>query len=208
VAASTQLRGARAREAILKASQERFMADGLRGTSIEAIATQCGVSRPTVYAHFASKEDIFRTIVAELHDTRLDAMRAAAEPSAPIADRLYAALATRFVPFVEITVASVHGAELLDENSRVCGDITRSSRKRSLALLGELLSAAAAAGEISLHEAGVDAASAATMFYDAARGPKEDAAVTPQAYQRQLRRLVTVLSRGLGAQAARNPSKG
>jgi TetR/AcrR family transcriptional repressor of mexJK operon len=183
------------------------MADGLRRTSIEAIATQSGVSRPTVYAHFASKEDIFRTIVAELHDTRLEAMRAAVDPSSPIAERLYAALVGRFVPFVEILSASAHGVELLDETSRVCGDITRSSKARSLALLAELLSVADTAGEISLNEVGVDADSAATMFYDAAHGAKEDAAVTPQAYQRQLRRLVTVLSRGLGAQPARDPSK-
>jgi hypothetical protein len=40
---------------------------------------------------------------------------------------------------------------------------------------------------------------AATLFYDAALGAKEDAAVTPAAYRRQLRRLVSVLARGLGA---------
>jgi AcrR family transcriptional regulator len=159
------------------------------------------VARPTVYAHFASKEEIFRTIVSDLHDEHLQAMRAAIKPSAPVADRLYAALAGRFVPFVEITASSPHGEELLDENSRVCGDITRSSRDRSLRLLEELLVEADAAGEICLADADVNATSAATMFYDAARGAKDDAAVTAQAYRRQLKRLVVVLSRGLGASA-------
>jgi AcrR family transcriptional regulator len=208
VTASTQLRGARAREAILKTAGERFLADGLRRTSIEAIAAGSGVSRPTVYAHFSSKEEIFRTMVADLHDAGIEAMRAAIDPAAPIADRLYAALAGRFVPFVELTTASVHGAELLDETSRTCGDITRSSRERSLALLEELLSSADAVGEISLDEAGVDAGSAATIYYDAAHGTKEDPSITPQGYQRQLRRVVAVLSRGLGAQTARASSDG
>ena len=206
--ASTQLRGARARAAILDAGRARFSTDGFRRTSIEAIALESGVARPTVYAHFASKEEVFRTIVSELHDEYLQAMQDAVKPTAPVADRLYAALAARFVPFVEITASSPHGEELLDENSRVCGDITRSSRERSLRLLEELLIEADAGGEICLAAANVNATSAATMFYDAARGAKEDAGVTVQAYRRQLRRLVVVLARGLGATAEERRTRG
>lgn len=199
VSATPQLRGIRAREAILEAARGRFLTDGFRRTSIEAIAGDAGVTRPTVYAHFASKDEIFRTIVGELHDKQLAKMQASIKPSAPVADRVYAALVSRFIPFVEITTASPYGAELLDENSRVCGDITQSSRDRSLRVLATLLVDADAAGEIRLADADVTAASAATMFYDAARGAKEDATVSPAAYRRQLRRLVVVLSRGLGA---------
>jgi len=175
------------------------MADGLRRTSIEAIAAAAGVSRPTVYAHFASKDEVFRSIVTALHDERIAAMEAAINPSEEVADRLYAALAARFVPFVTLTASTAHGAELLDENSRVCGDINRSSRKRSLRVLERLLADADAAGRLDLADAGLSPANAATLFYDAARGAKEDATVTPAAYRRQLRRLVSVLARGLGA---------
>lgn len=195
----TPLRGAHAREAILKAAGERFMADGLRRTSIEAIAAAAGVSRPTVYAHFASKDEVFRTIVTDLHDEQLAAMEAAIDPAEEVADRLYAALVARFVPFVTLTASSPHGAELLDENSRVCGDINRSAHKRSLRTLERLLSDADAAGDLDLADAALSPAIAATLFYDAALGAKEDASVTPAAYRRQLRRLVTVLTRGLGA---------
>jgi TetR/AcrR family transcriptional repressor of mexJK operon len=199
----TPLRGTQARDAILAAAGERFMADGLRKTSIEAIATAAGVSRPTVYAHFASKDEVFRTIVTELHDERLAAMEAAIDPADTVADRVYAALVARFVPFVTLTATSPHGAELLDENSRVCGDINRSAHKRSLALLERLLAGADAAGELDLTAASLSPAIAATLFYDAALGAKEDAAVTPAAYRRQLRRLVAVIARGLGAADAR-----
>lgn len=199
--AGAQLRGDRARKAILEASGKRFLSDGYRATSIEAVASQAGVSRPTVYAHFASKEEIFRTIVSDLHDAQLEAMRAAVDPSAAVADRLYAALASRFVPFVELTTSSAHGAELLDENSRVCGDINRRSRERSLEFLTQLLADADAAAEISLVAADLDAASAASIFFDAANGAKGDASVEPEAYQRQLRRLVGVISRGLSIHA-------
>jgi len=193
----TPLRGTRARDAILEAAGERFMADGLRRTSIEAIAAAAGVSRPTVYAHFASKDEVFRTIVTELHDEQLAGMEAAIDPAAEVADRLYAALAARFVPFVTLTASTAHGAELLDENNRVCGDINRSAHKRSLRILERLLADADGAGQLDLAGAAVSPAQAATLFYDAARGAKDDAAVTPAAYRRQLRRLVTVLARGL-----------
>jgi len=196
---SGQLRGARAREAILTAAGHEFREAGFRRASIESISAAAGVSRPTVYAHFASKEDIFRTIVAALHDEQVDAMHKAVQPDAPIADQLYAVLAARFIPFVTIT-SSPHGAELLDENSRICSDITRNSRQRSTRLLRDLLSAADRAGALSLRDAGLSAATAADLVYDAARGAKEDATITPEVYRRQLRRLVNVLARGLGPQ--------
>jgi AcrR family transcriptional regulator len=175
------------------------MADGLRRTSIESIAARSGVSRPTVYAHFASKDEIFRTIVADLHDARLQAMREAAKTDAPVVDRLHGVLAARFVPFVELTTTSAHGAELLDETSRSCGDITRDSHEASLALLLEVLSAADAAGELGLSAVGVDPATAATIVYDAALGAKERPSLTARTYERHLRDLVRVVARGLGA---------
>jgi AcrR family transcriptional regulator len=199
--ATTQLRGARARAAILEAARRRFNEDGYRRTSIEAVATEARVARPTVYAHFGSKEEIFRTIVGELHDEHLAAMQVAAEAPGPVADRLYAALVARFVPFVKLTSSSPHGGELLDENSRVCGDIIGSAKARSLRILEELLAGADVAGEIRLADADVTASSAAKMLYDAAHGAKEEATVAVGAYRRQLRRLVRVLSRGLGAAA-------
>lgn len=199
---SAQLRGPRAREAILDAARRQFLELGYRRASIESISTAAGISRPTVYAHFASKQEVFRTIVAELHEERVSAMADAVAPGATIADQLYAVLAARFVPFVALTASSPHGAELLDENSRICGDITRDSRERSTRLLRELLLGADRAGTIRLGDVGLTPSTAADVIYDAARGAKEDAAITPQSYRSQLSRLVTVLARGLGADLA------
>jgi AcrR family transcriptional regulator len=198
-ASEGQLRGTRARDAIVDAARRQFLEVGFRRASIESISAAAGVSRPTVYAHFASKQEVFRTIVAQLHDERIRAMADAAVPDAPIADQLYAVLSARFAPFVALTASSPYGAELLDENSRTCGDITRDSRQRSTRLLRELLANADRAGTINLGDVGLTPATAADVIYDAARGAKEDATLTVQAYRRQLSRLVTVLARGLGA---------
>ena len=51
-------------EAIQQAAIGLFMADGIDRTSMDAIAAEAGVSKQTVYSHFNSKDDLFRSCVA------------------------------------------------------------------------------------------------------------------------------------------------
>lgn len=50
--------------AIKQAAVNLFMADGIERTSMDAIAAAAGVSKQTVYSHFRSKDDLFRSCVA------------------------------------------------------------------------------------------------------------------------------------------------
>ena len=52
------------REAILRAAGQIFDEQGYERTSIDAIAAKSGVSKPTIYNHFGSKEQLFRDHVA------------------------------------------------------------------------------------------------------------------------------------------------
>lgn len=194
------LRGARAREAVLAAAAELFSASGFRRASIEDLARTAGVSRPTVYAHFESKEDVFRELVRALHEEHLAGMEAAIDAGGALEDRLYRSLAARFGHFVELMSSSPHAQELLDENSKVCGDITRESRRRSLFLLRRLLEEAEAGGELDLARSGLSIPIAAAVIYDCADGAKEDdGSTTLPAYRRRLRQVVRALLGGLAA---------
>jgi AcrR family transcriptional regulator len=51
------------REAILDAALAVFVREGYERASIDAIAVAAGVSKPTVYAHLGSKEELFRTVM-------------------------------------------------------------------------------------------------------------------------------------------------
>ena len=51
------------RRLILDAATALFLAYGYDGTSMDDIATRAGVSKPTVYKHFADKERLFAEIV-------------------------------------------------------------------------------------------------------------------------------------------------
>lgn len=57
-----------ARELILKAATEAFVAHGYAGTSIDQIAAQAGVSKPTIYSHFEGKEQLFVAIMNQVCD--------------------------------------------------------------------------------------------------------------------------------------------
>jgi TetR/AcrR family transcriptional repressor of mexJK operon len=56
-------RSARKRRTILEAGAALFLVHGYRGTSMDEIAALAGVSKQTVYKHFADKENLFSEIV-------------------------------------------------------------------------------------------------------------------------------------------------
>ena len=51
------------RLAILEAARRLFLDQGYDGTSMDDVATEAGVSKPTVYRYFADKEQLFTEIV-------------------------------------------------------------------------------------------------------------------------------------------------
>lgn len=53
------------RAAILAAAKALFLREGYAGTSMEAVAIEAGVSKPTVYSHFANKDSLFSVAVQE-----------------------------------------------------------------------------------------------------------------------------------------------
>ncbi len=48
---------------IRRAASDLFLAHGLKGTSMDAVAQAAGVSKQTVYSHFGSKEDLFAAVI-------------------------------------------------------------------------------------------------------------------------------------------------
>src|SRR5579859_554202 len=61
-------RSARKRKLILDAATQTFLSHGYDGTSMDDVAAQAGVSKPTVYKHFADKERLFYAIVLATTD--------------------------------------------------------------------------------------------------------------------------------------------
>ena len=65
-------RSLRKRNAILHAAATVFLRQGYLGTSMDEIAALAGVSKQTVYKHFADKERLFVEIVTSIEDEILN----------------------------------------------------------------------------------------------------------------------------------------
>jgi len=186
------------REAILAAAYVQLMRYGYRRTAMEDIARELGLSRASLYRHFANKEEIFRSLAEGLHDDAVAAAEAALKAPGPIADRVRDALEAKSVRFLEVVHGSPHGAELVDETSRLCGELAARSEARVQKLLTDALRAAARAGEIDLGAAGLSAVSAAELLVLAATGLKHgDGDI--DAFRTRLAAMVRVFFGGIGA---------
>ena len=190
------------REVILTAALERFGHYGFRRTSMEDIAQQAGISRAAVYLHFRNKEEVFRALARDLHERAVAAAESASRRATPASERIERTLAAKLGAFFEIVHGTAHASELIDENSRLCGDISAEFRERHLKLLRALIEVAAKEGELAPARAGLTAAAAAELLLDSAKGLEMSAGetTTPAAYQRRLSQLVRVVVLGLGGE--------
>lgn len=64
------------KELILEAALEVFSTFGFRGSTLDQIATQAGLSKPNLLYYFPSKEAVHKALLDGLLDTWLDPLRA------------------------------------------------------------------------------------------------------------------------------------
>lgn len=86
------------RDAILGAASHLFLENGIERTSMDAVAQRAGVSKQTVYSHFAGKEDLLTACVGCKLEA-YDVVRIAHNASLPVRERLVD-LANRFLNLV------------------------------------------------------------------------------------------------------------
>jgi TetR/AcrR family transcriptional regulator of autoinduction and epiphytic fitness len=68
-------RGDAKRRAVIAAAERIFLDQGYANASMDGIAAEAGVSKRTVYNHFASKQELFQAVVAHLYAGLNDTLR-------------------------------------------------------------------------------------------------------------------------------------
>ena len=185
-------------ESILAAAWTCFARYGYKRVALEQIAQEAGISRAALYLHFRNKEAIFRALSRKLHQEMQEAAVKAAEPAGPLELRLEAILSAKLGHLFELVSASPHAAEILDENSRLCGDVSEEFRKRFLRVLRGPIADAQVSGEIDLRAAGLEPAEAAELLLDAAKGlERTGLAGGATRHRRRLANLASVFAQGL-----------
>jgi len=141
------------RDAILVAAATVFRRYGYRRTSMEDIAKETGVSRPSVYSYFKNKDEVFRSLSQQLHENALFESKRRLEADAektPLEERLGGALAAKLGGVTTFGDESPHGNEICDEANRLCGDIVLDASSRFQSMLTTAFRKADRDGEISL----------------------------------------------------------
>lgn len=73
---------------ILEAALEVFSQHGFRGSTIDQISEEAGMSKPNLLYYFKSKQDIHETLLSRLLDSWLAPMRALSEDGDPLEEIL------------------------------------------------------------------------------------------------------------------------
>ena len=106
-------------ETILEAAQRLFLKHGLRGTSMEAIAREAGIAKPTLYAYFADKNAVFLALVDQLVVVWREDFLAALAGEGDIVQRVGAALTVKHKAVMRLLADSPHAAEIYGEHDRL-----------------------------------------------------------------------------------------
>lgn len=179
-------------ECILAAAKEAFLAGGFGAVSMDTIAREAGVSKATVYAHFAGKEELFGAVIGRECERRFDGLSVAELDPCDVRGSL-TVLARRFLDLLLSPEAIALHRIILAEVTRfpALGEVFwRAGPERNLAQIEGFLKSAAAVGTLTLP----DTRLAAEQFVGLVRGETQ---------LRHLLRFETAAGRpGIGAVAA------
>lgn len=79
---------------IVSQARRHFMAHGFRGVTMDDLASELGMSKKTLYAHFASKTDLLKAVIEDkVRSADADLAQVAAESSADFSAALHHLLA-------------------------------------------------------------------------------------------------------------------
>jgi AcrR family transcriptional regulator len=193
--------GTDTREVVLRAAMTRFASYGYRRTSMEDIASEAEVSRPTLYAYFKNKQAILQTVSEGIHGYTLENIQAALALDAPLRERLERAFWAWVQPFMQIFFGSPHGAELIGAGSAMASSVSADARQQFQGRLAKTLETARKQGELSFDATGLSAARAAEFLILSLNGLSTGEANERTSKQR-LKLLVTLFLSATAAGAA------
>ncbi|WP_019587202.1 TetR/AcrR family transcriptional regulator [Deinococcus apachensis] len=84
------------RSLILRSAADLFAEAGYRGVSLDEIAARAGVTKPVLYDHFSSKENLFAEVMGVIRADLLEVGRQALVPEGDVEERMRAALRAFF----------------------------------------------------------------------------------------------------------------
>ncbi len=193
------------RDAILAAAVQLFTHHSFGMVTMEAVAAQAGVSKMTVYSHFADKETLFESIVKSISDRMIATLSNTYEQDAPLYDRLattgVAFLSIMFGP--EVAGLSQMLPTALRGNPKLAVRFHDAGPGRVKPALAAMIAEAAARGEVSIDDPGLAASDLVSLWEGGLRGEIEcgmAVPISPEEITRRVRRGTQVFLRAYAPQ--------
>ena len=152
------------RERILNAALDVFARYGYKRTSMNDIAQAAKMSRPALYLLFQNKEDIYRTLLDNLHQGIVAQVEMALTSAGSFKERLTNAFLAGHAKFYAFVVQSPHGEELLSQKYDIGADIVQKGIDDSIEVLCRAFEQANTKGEICLQRVGLTAVAYAELL--------------------------------------------
>lgn len=178
------------RRAILDAATRMFSQHGVRRASVDLIAGQAQVAKPTIYAHFGDKDGLFVAVCAAVGERILAEARYAAASDRSVVDRVTAILAAKFSLVFELAQSSPYAEELLRPASAAARESIAAADAAYRRVLADVLGRAAKAGELDLRHLGLSTAELVSQLLQIGFGASYGATSIDE-QRRNLRALVT-----------------
>jgi AcrR family transcriptional regulator len=192
------------RRAILDAATRMFSQHGVRRASVDLIAERAQVAKPTIYAHFGSKEDLFAAVCADVGERIVAAAKTAAAADASLVDRITAVLAAKFSVVFELVLSSPYAEELLRPESPAAQTTIGLADAAYRRVLGDVVAGAVRGRELDLRRLGVGATELTTQLMQIGYGASYGAASVDD-QKENLRALVASMLRAATPHASRAP---
>jgi len=186
---------------ILDAAKQLFAQYGFQRTGMVDIAKAASVSRPALYLHFHSKEEVYYALAQFMVDEALDAATKAWDERAGFEANLLATILAKDLSFYRLLIASPHGAALLAIDSQTTTKFSKTLHDAFVALLTRRAKSCAAKGEIDLAPFG-SAKDFGELFALTAAGVKYEAGSEP-VYIDLITRYCRVIAAALGQPMAK-----
>lgn len=136
-------KSANKRRHIVESSRSLILRQGLRGTTMEAIAREAEVAKATLYAYFRDKDAVFAAVVDALLDELDAAFEIGMASGGELPERIGRALGRQFDVLAIALAGSPYATELMDDHRRA-GLQLREQEHRTERRIAEALTQAGA----------------------------------------------------------------
>ncbi len=179
------------KNSVLDTAADVFAQYGFKRTTMNDIAQAAGISRPALYLMFDNKEHLFQELAAYRLNLALLAAKAVLENDGSVSSRFIEAILVFEKTYTEPVANSPHGAELIDVNMSLAGEVMIKGKSKLIAALAKVLKDADESGEVSFQNTPLTHKTFVELLLSSIGGIKQKAG-TKAEYRKQTQQVAQI----------------